>query len=106
MASRRHPIARLVAPVGDARTYRGLAFLLTGLPLAIVAFTVLVTGWALVLGLAIVTPVAMVVLIGLRLVVGALAIAESLLARKLLGTATSPAFGWSEGKGFWRRGVN
>ena len=106
MASRSHPIARLVAPVVDARTYRGLAFLLTGLPLAIVAFTVLVTGWALVLGLAIVTPLAIVVLIGLRLVVGALAIAESFLARKLLGTATSPAFGWSEGNGFWRRGLN
>jgi signal transduction histidine kinase len=105
MTAGSHPIS-MVAPVRDARTYRGLLFLLTGLPLAIAAFTVLVTGWALVAGLAIVTPVAVLVLIGLRLAVGALAMAESFLARKLLGTTTSPAFGWSEGGGFWSRGLN
>jgi signal transduction histidine kinase len=106
MASRSHPIARLVAPVGDAETYRGLVFLLTGFPLAVVALTVLVSGWALVLGLAIVTPVAIVVLIGLRFAVGGLALSEAFLARELLGTPARPAFGWSGGEGFWRRGVN
>lgn len=106
MAAGSHPISRLAAPVAEARTYRELLFLLTGLPLSIVAFTVLVTGWALVLSLAIVTPAAVVCLIGLRLAVGALAMVEGFLARKLLGTRTSPAFGWSEGDGFWRRGLN
>jgi signal transduction histidine kinase len=100
------PISKLAAPVGDPRTYRGLLFLLTGLPLGIVAFIVLATGWTLVVGLAIVTPVAVVILFGLRLAVGGLAIGESFLARELLGVAARPSLGWSEGGGFWRRGVN
>jgi signal transduction histidine kinase len=106
MAAHSHPIWRLTAPVSDPRTYRGLLFLLTGLPLAIVAFTVLTTGWAVVLSLAIITPVAVVLLIGLRLAVGGLAMGESYLVRELLGVAIRPSFGGSEGDGFWRRGLN
>jgi signal transduction histidine kinase len=98
-------ISWLLAPARQARSYRELGYLLTGLPLGVAAFVVLVTGWSLVLGLAIVTPVAVVVLIALRLLVGVFARVEGFLARNLLGTETRPVLGRSGG-GFWRRALN
>ena len=98
-------LLRPLRPLADEQTYRTLLFLLPALPLGAVGFLVLIAGWTLTVCLAI-TPAVVPVLIGFRAVVGFLALAESRLARGLLGAAAGPAVTGSGGRNFWRRGGN
>src|SRR5919204_6613292 len=96
-------LLRPLRPLADEQTYRTLLFLLTALPFGAVGFLVLIAGWTLTVCLAI-TPAVVPVLIGFRAVVGFLALAESRLARGLLGAAAGPAVTGGGGRKFWRRG--
>ena len=73
----------LLGPYAELGTYRALAYLLLGLPLGILDFTIVVTGLSLGLGL-IVTLVGIPVLIATLLVVRSLAALERGLAVSLL----------------------
>jgi signal transduction histidine kinase len=92
---------------------RGL-FLLSGMPLGIAWFTLMVTAWSLTLGLAI-TPVLVPLLYGIGELTRGCAAVEAALARALLGVEVyAPArlprrrawWGWALGPvaepGFWR----
>jgi signal transduction histidine kinase len=94
-------MGRLLAPLVSAETYRGFAFVVSALPLGIVAAVVLFAGWGVTILLAI-TPLVVPLLIGVRLAVGLLAGAEGALARSLLGVAAHPSR-TSGGRGFWAR---
>lgn len=91
----------LLGPYADRRTYKVFLFLLLGLPLGIIEFTLMVTGLSLGLGLA-------VTLIGIPFIVFTLLVARGLsavereLASSMLG-ARMPRIGWTdEGKtGGW-----
>jgi hypothetical protein len=73
----------LLGPYAERRTYRALAYLLLGLPLGILDFTIVVTGFSLGLGL-IVTLLGIPVLVVTLLVVRSLAVLERGLAVSLL----------------------
>lgn len=73
----------LLGPYAEQRTYRVLAYLLIGLPLGILDFTIVVTGLSLGLGL-IITLLGIPVLIATLLVVRSLAALERGLAVSLL----------------------
>jgi hypothetical protein len=73
----------LLGPYAEQRTYRVLAYLLLGLPLGILDFTIVVTGLSLGLGL-IITLVGIPVLVATLLVVRSLATLERELAVALL----------------------
>lgn len=94
----------LLGPYAEQRTYRHLVYLLIGLPLGILDFTILVTGFSLGLGMAI-TIIGLPVLVGTMLVVRGLADIERVLALSLLD-APLPRHGRA-GKGaegvFWAR---
>ncbi|MDX6555936.1 MAG: hypothetical protein QOD86_2131 [Miltoncostaeaceae bacterium] len=82
---------RLIAPLRDRRTPLALAFVLSGLPLGIAWFVLLVTGWSLGLGLAI-TLLGLPILIALGAACHGAAALERSLANALLGTdARRPA---------------
>jgi signal transduction histidine kinase len=82
-------------------TYRGLLYLLSGVPLGDVWLIALVTGWSLCLAFAI-TPLVIVFLLALAALTRGLAAVEAALARSLLELEVAgPAFPrWSGG--FWR----
>jgi len=73
----------LLGPYAELRTYRVLAYLLLGLPLGILDFTIVVTGLSLGLGL-IITLIGIPVLVATLLVVRSLASLERELAVSLL----------------------
>ncbi len=91
----------LVAPFGEARSYRGLAFLLSALPLAGVWLGLLIAVWTVSLALAI-TPLVVPALIGTSVAVQGAAVVEAALARSLLGVGVRPPVELV-GEGFWRR---
>jgi signal transduction histidine kinase len=82
---------RLLEPLRDRRTLLALAFVLSGLPLGIAWFVLLVTGWSVGLGLAI-TLLGLPILIALGAACHGAAALERTLANSLLGTgARRPA---------------
>lgn len=84
----------------DPKTYRGLGYLLSGIPLGLIWFTALVTLWSLCLGLAI-TPLSIPLVIVLAYATRGFAAVEAELARSLLGAeARAPAAPLWVG-GFW-----
>jgi len=92
----------LLGPYTEQRTYRVLAYLLLGLPLGILDFTIVVTGISLGLGL-IITLVGIPVLVATLIVVRSLATMERELAVSLLD-APMPrrvAGHGREGGSFW-----
>lgn len=92
----------LLGPYAERRTYRVLAYLLLGLPLGILDFTIVVTGLSLGLGL-IITLVGIPVLVLTLLVVRSLATLERGLAVSLLDAPMPrrvPGRG-REGGSFW-----
>ena len=94
----------LLGPYREQQTYRVLAYLLLGLPLGILDFTIVVTGLSLGLGLS-VTIIGIPVFIAALLVARSLAILERGLAVSLLD-APMPRLGPAaeEGQGvFWSR---
>jgi signal transduction histidine kinase len=94
-------MGRLLTPLVTAETYRGFAFVVSALPLGIVAAVLLFAGWGVTILLAI-TPLVVPLLIGLRVGVGILAGAEGAVARALVGAAVAPSW-TSGGRGFWAR---
>ena len=94
----------LLGPYSEPRTYRIVVYLLVGLGMGILDFTLLVTGFSLGLGLM-VTIIGIPVLVGTFLVARGLAILERRLAVALLDAPMPrrlPAF--PEGRGvLWRR---
>lgn len=86
---------KLLSPYADMRTYRIFLYLLLGLPLGVIEFTVVVTGLSLGIGLAI-------TIIGIPLFVGVLILSryvasmERELARSLLD-ARIPRIGRTDG---------
>jgi signal transduction histidine kinase len=85
-----------------AATYRRLLFLLSGLPLGVAWFAVLVAGWSVCAGLAI-TPLVIPLLIGLALATRALAAVEAAVAERLLGVAVNATPVRPPGGAFWAR---
>jgi signal transduction histidine kinase len=79
-------------------------FLLSALPLGIVWFTLLVTGWSLAVGLA-VTPFVIPLMLGLPVLIRAAAGAEAALARELLHVHVYPPRPSIVRQGIWRRTV-
>lgn len=73
----------LLGPYAELRTYRVLLYLVLGLPLGVIEFTVLVTGFSLGLGLVI-TIIGIPVLVGSLLLARGLATVERGLAQSLL----------------------
>jgi signal transduction histidine kinase len=86
--------------LADGGTYRGLAYLLLGMPLGLVWFAVLVPVLALVVGLVI-TPVVIPLLIGLAFMTRGFAAVEAELARSLLGADAHAPAAPPAGSGFW-----
>jgi signal transduction histidine kinase len=87
-----------------ARMWRRLLFLLSAVPLGVLALALLVTGWTLSLVFSI-TPLVVPLLVGLAFCVRLVAVAEGYLARELLGVAvTLPRR--APVQGFWRRGAD
>lgn len=89
-------------PLFEARTYRELLFVAAGIPVAAVAFAVVIGGWTAVALLAI-TPLVVPVLIGYRGAIGMLARADAKLARSLLEVDEVAQPISSGGHGFWGR---
>lgn len=87
-----------IRPLFEARTYRELLFLAATLPVAAVAFALVVAGWTALAVLAI-TPLVVPALLGYRGAVGLLARADARLAEALLGVPADPATA-SGGRGF------
>jgi len=79
----------LLAPLGEARTYKHLAFLASGLGLGTAWFVLLVTGWSLALGLAVTLIVAVAVVIALAEISRWGAEGERRLANALLGAGVA-----------------
>ena len=97
-----------------ARQWRATAFLLSGLPLGIAWFTILVTAWSLLVGLAI-TPLVLPLAFGMPFLIRACASLEASLARETLGVRVYPphrtivnqsffrrCFGWITDPAMWR----
>jgi len=76
----------LLAPYGEGRTYAVVAYLLLGLPLGIMEFTLVVTGLAIGLGM-LVTVLGIPLLVVTLLLIRALAALERRLAWSLLGAS-------------------
>ncbi|MDE3133810.1 MAG: sensor domain-containing protein [Acidobacteriota bacterium] len=103
----------LVRTLAEPTTYRRLAFLLLGLPLAVIWFAGLVALWNLAIG-TFVTPIVIPAVIALAYATRAAVTVEAELARSLLGVdARAPVIsiagrGWRArarnllGPGFWR----
>jgi hypothetical protein len=79
------PLRRCFGVVTERRTYATLVYLLTGLPLGIVWFTVVVTGVSVGVGLLVVALLGVPVLLGLWYVLRACANVERATANALLG---------------------
>jgi signal transduction histidine kinase len=94
-----HPVRRTLA---DPATYRGLVYLLCGLPLGLLWFVALVTGWSVVLSVAI-TPLVIPLLIALSLMTRGLATVEAEMARSLLGADAHAPGGPPRDIGWWAR---
>jgi signal transduction histidine kinase len=94
-------MAPLTRMLGDPRTYRRLAYLLTAIPLGPVWFAALVTGWSLCFGLLI-TPLVIPLLIGLSFMTRGLGTLEAEIARSLLDVDVNGPSGPPPGRGFWR----
>ncbi len=93
----------LLGPYAEARTYRAFAYLLLGLPLGVLEFTVVITGLSVGLGLAI-TLLGIPVLIGTCFVIRGFADFERRLAISLLDAPMPPARrNLDEPGGFWAR---
>ncbi len=105
-----HLIRTLVDPV----TYRRLTYLLLGMPLGLIWFVCLVSGWSVSLGL-VVTPLVIPALLALAYMTHGFTLVEAELARSLLGVqvqapsiAPAPGGGLRTrlrslfGQGFWR----
>ena len=84
---------------------RTLLYLVSAIPLGVLGFAVLVTGWTLSLVLSI-TPLVVPVLAGFRAAVGWIARAEAAVANALLGTSIEPSTTSPGPSGFWRRAGN
>ncbi len=84
----------------DQATYRRLAYLLSAVPLGLVWFVALVTGWSLCLGLLI-TPFVIPLLIGLSFMTRGFAAVEADIARSLLDVDARALPGSPWGAGFW-----
>jgi signal transduction histidine kinase len=87
------------------RTARTLLFLVATLPVAAVAFGVLIAGLVAVFVLAI-TPLVIPALVGFRAAVGGVARLDGELANGLLGTSVRPPWRSPGRPGFWRSGLN
>jgi signal transduction histidine kinase len=92
----------ILRPLGEARTYRQLLFLLSAAPLAGLWFGLLFAGW-LAAGLLAVTPLLVLVLIGFRKLTWLAATAEARLARALLGVEVQAPRAGLGTKGYWGR---
>jgi signal transduction histidine kinase len=77
-------------------------FLLSALPLGILWFSILATGWSLALGLAI-TPFVIPLMLGLPMLIRAAAGAEAALARELLRVPVYPPHAQLVSQTLWRR---
>ena len=84
----------------DQATYRRLVYLLSAVPLGLVWFVALVTGWSLCLGLLI-TPFVIPLLIGLSFMTRGFAAVEADIARSLLDVDARALPGSRSGAGFW-----
>lgn len=84
----------------DQATYRRLAYLLSAVPLGLVWFVALVTGWSLCLGLLI-TPFVIPLLIGLSYMTRGFTAVEADIARSLLDVNARALPGPPSGAGFW-----
>jgi signal transduction histidine kinase len=84
---------------------RTLLFLLASVPLAALAFGVLLAGWIVISVLAI-TPLGVPALVGFRAAVGAVAWLDAELSNRLLGTSARPALRSPGPSGFWQSGLN
>jgi signal transduction histidine kinase len=93
---------RVVRPFINPDTYRTLLYYLATVVLGSLGLALLIAGWTASVVLAI-TPLVVPILIGFRLGVGALAGAEAVVARELLGLNVRPAVR-TGGRGFWGRG--
>ena len=93
----------ILRPLGQARTYRALAFLASALALAGLWLGFLITGWTLVAVVAI-TPLIVPAMIGLGYATRGVAWAEAGLARHLLGADITLPRPKMAGRGFWARG--
>ena len=87
------------------RAARTLLFLLASVPLAAVAFGVLLAGWIVTAVLAI-TPLGVPALVGFRAAVGGVAWLDAELANRLLGTSACPTLRSPGPSGFWNSGLN
>jgi signal transduction histidine kinase len=85
------------------RTASALAFLVSAVVLAPVAFALLLAGWLAALLLAI-TPASVPVLVGFRWAIRQLALVEAWLARELLGAPVHVPAARRRGPGFWAAG--
>ena len=88
----------------ERQTYRNIVYLLLGLPLGTIWFSVLSAGLAVGAGLLVVALVGIPILLGLWYVSRAFANTERMTANLLLGTALEPAPFGPHGRGNpWRR---
>jgi signal transduction histidine kinase len=84
---------------------RTLLFLLASVPLAALAFALLLAGWIAVSVLAI-TPLGVPALVGFRAAAGGVAWVDAELANRLLGTSARPPVRSPGPSGFWSSGLN
>ena len=95
---------RFLHVVAEPQTYRNLGYLLLGLPLGTIWFSVLVSGLAVGAGLLVVALTGIPILLGMWYVSRAFANTERLAANALLGTRLELASFGPHGRGNpWRR---
>ena len=101
---RTSPPVRLIAPVFSARTWLAVVYLLTGLPLAIITFTVIVVGIALGVGLIPLALVGLPILAMALIVCGWFGTLERHRAALMLGVEIPrPVWRIPSGPGWWPR---
>jgi signal transduction histidine kinase len=105
MSDRRTRTPAVLRVFADRRTWLGLLFLVSALPLGTIGLVLVVTGWSTVLALAI-TPAVVPLLIAFAAVIRLAAAGEAWLARTLLGAETTTAPPRQSSRGFWRRGLD
>lgn len=98
------PVRRFLHVVAEPQTYRNVVYLLLGLPLGTIWFSVLTAGLAVGAGLLVVALTGVPILLGLWYVTRAFANTERVTANALLATELEPAPFGPHGRGNpWRR---
>src|ERR1700745_628656 len=101
-AARECDVLHMKSLLFSKRAGAEVIFLLSGGPLGVLWFTLLVTAWSLFLGLAI-TPFVIVIGLGMPYLIRGMSSVEAYLARELLHVNVYPPRGWLVRQSFWRR---